>query len=825
MYWNYLVTAFRNIMVQKLHCFINIIGLALGLTCAIFIILFIQDELSYDQWIPDTEHLYRIEKTYQVPGRDPIASALVPFALPAAMREEIPEVMAMTRLSYSTMTLTTGNRQFRDRVAAVDPNFFAVIKLPLLQGDPAGVFRGPETAVLTDSAARKYFGTSDAIGKILTTTANCEVSNTECRDRVVSLKITGILRDIPHNSQLDGDVFLPNTSVAARISQKAKYDWFTSAGFGYVALAPGAQVANVVDRTGPLFDRAVTSALHSYGIRLKGSQAYSIYLTPFLDVHLTSSRWRFNEKPGGSRATLYGAAIIGALVLLIACFNFMNLTTVLASLRAREIGLRKSFGARRKQLIVQFLGEAILISLISLILALLLVEVLTPIFVRLLQHPVNVQHAGGWLLLFFTIAVLVGLLSGLYPAFVLSHFRPAAVLRGRNSGRGRSGIFQTTIIVLQFAVSIGLGVAVLVIFSQINFARNLNLGFEKHGLLVISGDGQLTLSGRESFVQQLRTNSGISEIALTDALPFDTGLTLSVAQLPGHSETITLNRRVIGVNLVQLLRMRLVSGRPLSDERSQDQFDSQIPPKDPSTNEGHNILIDEAAANVLGFKPSQAVGKTIIFARNHVSIVGVLSNVKFDGAREPTKPTVYVYDPRAQGSAIVRLHPETLPQTLAFIDHTWHGFAPTKAVNRFFLDSSFGKLYQADERQGETLGIFVFVAIFIACLGIFGLAAFTVSRRTKEIGIRKVFGASTRDLIFLLLWQFSVPVVVANVIAWPVAWYYLRGWLQGFAFHISLSPVYFFGVGVATMLITWVTVLTHVYKVARANPINALRDE
>jgi len=244
-----------------------------------------------------------------------------------------------------------------------------------------------------------------------------------------------------------------------------------------------------------------------------------------------------------------------------------------------------------------------------------------------------------------------------------------------------------------------------------------------------------------------------------------------------------------------------------------------------SADDGHNILIDQAGAVRLGLTPQQALGQTIMDGKTHLQIVGVLADAKFDGAREPTRPSVYFYDPKYPAYALVHIRPDAVPETLSFIDREWHTFASTRAIQRFFLDDNFGKLYQADERQGEMFGVFVLFAIFIACLGLFGLAAFTAGRRTREIGIRKVFGARTRDLIFLLLWQFSIPVLIANAIAWPVAWYYLHGWLQGFAYHVPLSPLYFLGAGAVAMIIAWVTVFTHARKVASANPIHALRYE
>jgi len=819
---NYLTVALRNIVRHKLHSFINIAGLAVGLACVIFVLLFIRDELSYDKWVPDTQNLYRIEKTSHLRGRDPLDLAIVPFPLPAAMRDGIPEVKAMTRLNYTFMTLFAGDRQFRERVGEVDPNFFSIIKFPLTKGDPASVFRDPESLVLSESAARKYFGTIDVIGKFIRTTANCEVTDTECLARLVPLKVTGIMRDVPHNSHLDGDVFMPNTSIADRMGQGMKQSWLSNSGFGYVVLAPGAKPETVLSKMAPLLDGDVP---RESGENRKASQRWTFYLTPFTEVHLTSGRWRGNEKPSGSWITLYGVGIVGLLILFVACFNFMNLATALASLRAREIALRKTHGAGRGQLITQFLGEAVLTALLSLVAALALVEILQPAFERLLQHPIAMHYDGTWLLLLVSIAVMAGLLSGVYPALVLSGFRPSAIFRTGNGGRTGSGRLQTFLVVLQFAVSIGLGIAVLVVFGQISFARNIDMGFRKDNLLVVAGNGLVTLGGRESFVQRLRSHPGILDVAVTDAVPFGAfGLGLASAQLPGRSEVIALNRLIIGTHTAQVLGMRLVAGRLLSDSHAQDQFDA-MGDSTTGANEGRNILVDRVAAANLGFTPQQAVGKTIILGKSHVRIAGVIANVKFDSAREPARATMYVYDPHYPAVVLIKLRPDTVLQTLSFIDRAWHDFAPTKAVNRYFLEDNFGMLYQADERQGELFGVFVGIAIFISCLGLFGLAAFTAGRRTREIGIRKVFGARTRDLVFLLLWQFSIPVLAANAIAWPVAWYYLHDWLQGFAYRITLSPLYFVGTGAIALAIAWATIFAHALRVARANPIHALRYE
>jgi len=827
MFRNYLVTALRNMARHRLYSFINISGLAIGLACVIFVLLFIRDELSYDKWIPDTQNLYRIEMTIYIAGHDPLALATIPFPMTGAMRDGIPEVTGIARLHSNSMTLMVGDRQFLQHVTAVDPGFFQIIKLPLTQGDPSRVFQDPQSLVLSESAARKYFGTTDVIGKIIATEANCEAADAACLGRMVSLKVTGVMRDIPHNSQLEGDVFLPNTSIVDRNPRKAKYSWDWENGSGYVKLAPGADPHAVIAKMAPILDRAVTGRLSASGSVLKGSQAYTVHLTPFSDVHLTSERWRFNDKPPGSWTTVYGVGVIGLLILFVACFNFTNLATARGLLRAREIALRKTHGANRGQLIIQFLGEAVLTALLSLVLALALVEVLQPAFARFLQHPVALSYATDWPLLLIILGITIGagLVSGSYPALVLSGFRPAMVLRANNAGQSGPGRLRNALVVLQFAVSIALGIAAAVVFTQISFARNIDLGFRKDNVLVVRGGGLLTTEGRDSFVQQLRSNPDILDLAMINMPPFDTGQITSLVQRVGHLEHIELNERVIGINAVQMLGIKPVAGRLLSDKRAQDAV-REGNADGASANDGHNVLIDEAAASLLGLTPRQAIGQTIVYEKkSHLNIVGVLADAKFGGAREPAKASIYFYDPKFAAAVMIRVRPDVLPQTLSFIDRAWHSFAPTKAMQRYFLDDDFGKLYQADERQGEMFGVFVGIAIFIACLGLFGLAAFTAGRRTKEIGIRKVFGARVRDVVLLLLWQFSIPVLIANAIAWPVAWYYLHDWLQGFAYRITLSPAYFLGAGATALAIAWATVFVHALRVARANPMRALRYE
>jgi putative ABC transport system permease protein len=826
MFRNYLTIALRNLLRHKLYSVINIAGLAIGLACVLFIILFARDELSYDKWVPDSANLYRVEMTIHVPSRAPLKLAVTPFPMPLAMHAEIPEVTAMTRLWQEPMTLTAGDRQFPEIVMSVDPGFFQVIKLPLLKGDPAEVFRQPESIVLSETTARKLFGASDPIGKTITDAkGRCADGDTPCRNSTIPLTVTGVMRDIPRNSQLTGDAFIPNTSIADYNTFDQQYAWFNENGYGYVRLAPGTDPRVVVAKMAPMLDRVLKSEIEKLAVNVRGSQVYEVHLTPFSQVHLTSDNWSFNLTAPGSMRTLYGIIVIGALILLVACFNFMNLATARAMMRAREIALRKTVGAARRQLMLQFLGESVLMALLALVLAVALVEMLLPAFGNFLQRPIGFEFQSGWpvMLLILAVAVAAGLISGSYPALILSGFRPATVLRTNSSGKSGSMRLRSILVVLQFSVSIGLGIAAAVVFSQIRFAKQIDLGFQRDNIVVVGGAGRIFTDGRQSFVQSLRANPGILNVTLSNMAPFDTGQSTVAVKFPGKPDLVLFNRIEISPDFPSFYGMRLLAGRELSGTRALDEF-SSMNSGDPA-NTGHNILINESAAARLGFTPEQVIGKAVLFNNYSVNIVGVVADAKFAGAREPVRPTAYVYDPKSPAEVSVRLRPDMIPQTLNFIDKAWHTFAPIASVNRHFLDESFGKLYQEEERQGQMFGMFVGIAIFIACMGLFGLAAFTAGRRTKEIGIRKVFGGKTRDVVLLLLWQFSFPALIANLIAWPLAWYYLRGWLDEFAYRIDLSPLYFLAAGIVALLIAWVTVLSHALRVARATPIGALRYE
>jgi putative ABC transport system permease protein len=813
MVWNYLVTAWRNLARHKLYGFINIAGLAVGLACAIFILLYLRDELSWDRWIPGSENLYRVESTFTMPGgRDHDYFPVAPFPVTTTMQAGFPEVVAQTHLIPQNMTAQVAGRQFPVTVGSVDTNFLQVIQLPLASGNPATGLARPESLMLSQATAKKFFGTANPLGK------------TVVLGDGHALVVTGVLRDLPHNTHLEIDMLMPNTSKADTFPLPARQSWLNVNGPSYVKLAPGADLAALERKLVPMLDKNI-DVKKQMNIDMKGSALLHLHLTPFRDIHLAE----FGDTEKGRGGTIYGFAAIAVLILLIACFNYMNLATARAAVRAREIALRKVMGARRGQLIVQFMGESVLTALVALCLAFGIVEALLPAYDSFLARPISYNLLTDWPLTlgFIAVALLAGVLGGFYPALLLSGFRPAARLGTGMAGIGGSGLLRTTLVVLQFAISIGLGIAMIVMFAQISYARQVDLGFDRHNLVVIDGAGPLPRPARESLAQALAADPSIAGVATSNMTPLDGGILVMNVGVPGRVEQIVIRNVDVDPDFPKVYGMKLLAGRFLSRDHAMDTR-APLDPKNPTpvAEREVNILISGAAARQFGFTPQQAIGKYVTSqGMGRMNIVGVVGDANFDGVQRAMQPFLLFYDPRGTGTISVRIKPGQNQAALAAIDRIWHRFVPTVAIERRFQDESFEKLFAADERESAIFALFVGIAIFIACLGLFGLASFTAERRTREIGIRKVFGARTRDIVRLLLWQFSIPVLAANLIAWPVAWYYLRHWLQGYAFRISLNPLYFLAAALIALAIAWATVIIHTVLVARRSPIHALRYE
>ena len=828
MFQHYVRLALRGFVRHKLYSFINLAGLSLALACAILILLFVRDQLSYDAWIPGTQNLYRLALTFHVPGDPPWPLAQAPFPVITAAGERISQVKAAVHVVPEKMTVIAGERQGHETVTVVDPGFLQVLRLPLLEGDATQALAQPESVVISERMARRYFAGADPMGRILRVSGKlidlCAPHDSSCYGAVHPLTVTGVMRDLPHDTQLTADFLVPNGSRADELTRDEKEGMWTGTlgGYGYLQLAPGASPAAVLAALKPILDGAIN--LRQYGMPVSGSQMERYRLVPFRDVHLDSDKYG-GMTPGGNRATVYGFAVIALLIVLVACSNFMNLTTARATLRAREIAVRKVAGARRNQIAVQILSEAALTGITAFAIALSLAEILLPAYDRFLGEPIRLRYLSDWRLILAMAggALLVGLASGIYPALVLSGFRPASALKaGRGESKG-SGFLRSALVVGQFAVSIAVGIAAMVIFRQINYARSLDLGFNREDVVVIRNLTNLSPDARQRLARILRSGPGIDATALSDAVPFDLFfagyMKIRSDQVP---RGINIRFMHTGPSFAPLYGIRLLAGRLPSPSDTESR---------PSAAARSEVLISAMAAHQLGYSPEEAVGKMLTpgdaepMGGSSLRVLGVLDDAMFEGAGVAPKPMLFL--PNSGGAEFLsaRVRAAELPQALRFMDGAWRSLAPAVAMDRYFLTDAFNEQFTADEKQGTIFAFFVAIAILIGCLGLFGLAVFTAERRTKEIGVRKVSGARTGDIVRLMLWRISVPVLAADLVAWPLAYYYLRRWLEHYAYRIPLDPAYFLAAGAAALLIAWATVYANTRRLARANPVHSLRYE
>jgi len=822
MFRNYFVTAVRNALRYKLYSFINITGLAVGLAAVMLIGLYVRQELTFDAWLPNSERLYRIGILTKIPGQPQRDSGAASAPIGPTLIAEVPGVQEQTRIHSRSAAITVADKRYEAWIDTVDANFFTMIRLPFVAGDPAAALRQPNDVVLTQAAALRYFGTGNALGRTLL------FDGTSVRT------VTGILRDLPYNTQFQGDVFVlyPPPPAAGSGSKDGTRpptpdeQWTTMDVSSYIRLAPGAKPRAIEAEIPRLIQRHLSPAFISKVVAVMHGAAKDVLsakLIPLRDVHLTPYVQGSGMKPTNSRVLVYGFAGIALLLLMIAGFNFTNLATARATLRAREVALRKVVGASRRQLIGQFLSEAVLTALSALVLAFAGAEMLLPAYGDFLGHTVSFDCVSDWpfAVAMIGVAVATGLIGGFYPALVLSGFRPAEALHSAVAAPRGTGLLRTVLVVCQFAVSIGLGIVAVVIFAQITYANRLDLGFDRDNVVVLHIDGAgLSPASEDSMAKELASLPGVSSVALSDKVPGSGNSPMNFARIPGTDVNVAVMQYAISPEFAAVYGVRLEAGRFLSRERGADLHHGGGP------EDNRNVLIDESAARAFGYTPESAVGKAVELIGGRMTVVGVVHDVLFAGAQAvQVAPTVYYDNPQLYRDISLRLKAGQIPATLSGIDGVWRRFVPDRPAVRWFVDDSLNTLYADAERQGMLMSIFVALALLIACLGLFGLAAFIIDRRTKEIGIRKVMGAGTRDIVRLLLWQFSLPVIVANLIAWPVAWTYLRHWLDGYAYRIELSPLYFVAAGAVALVIAWLTVIGHALRVARANPVHALRYE
>ncbi|WP_028970011.1 ABC transporter permease [Sphingomonas sp. URHD0057] len=828
MWRNYWTVAVRALAKSKTYSIINISGLAIGMAACILILLYVRYENSYDKWLPDADNTYQFQAWYPNPKSGiPLFGQMTAYVTKDRIKKDFPQVERVGfLLSGQPIIMKDGQSSFGDDYGTTDDDLLKVVKLPLLSGS---TLTSAGTAVLSRTEAIRRFGTDQVLGRTLST-----VAKGQPRD----YKIVGVFKDIPKNSHMKLNAILRadfNSFWADQPNFMTQWGW--QSGWVYADLKPGTDPKQL-DAALPAWEKRNIPDETNNGIRTNQGDDQEWHFVNVKDIHLGKAQ-NGSMTPGNDKRTVATFSIIALLILGMAVVNFTNLATARAGQRAREVALRKVLGANRKQLVIQFVGEAILISAVSMLVALALVELLVRPFAAFLDAGIQLHYFGsdGILLPAIGVTLLVGVVSGLYPAFFISRFKPSDVLKANRSAAETpgSGRLRTALVIAQFAVSIGLIVCTAVVYAQTVYARTVDPGYKRDHILQIDNISRAQLRPRsEMIVEQMKRIPGVVAVGRTD-LGVDTDNNINTGVVPpGATQTVDIGNYNVDLGFFDAMGLTLKAGRWF-DNRPMD--DQTYPyPSDPAVEKaiatrGVNVVLNELAAKKLGFGSAQnAVGKVFhgeIISEginSDIRVIGVVGDSQFRSVRDPVQPLMYNKVNQGPGWMIIRYSGD--PATVrAAVEQKWKQLASDVPFAAKFSEEVVGDLYKAEDSRAKIFASFSLLAVLIGCLGLFGLASFTAERRTKEIGIRKVLGARTRDIVRLLVWQFSRPVLVANLIAWPVAWWVMRDWLNGFDQRITLGPTPFVVAGAIALGIAIATVVGHAVRVARANPIYALRYE
>lgn len=835
MWRNYLTVGLRALAKNRVYAFINIFGLAIGIASCLLILLYVGYERSYDDWLPDSDRVYQFQYNYQSNRTsDHFENQGMTYVAKAALLKDFPQIESATYVGggVGITILKDGQAYTPENAQLVDSPFLDVIKLPMVRGNDKALAK-PGTVILSEPQAIRFFGTTDIVGKTLTTIIMGIRQD---------YRITGVFKELPKNSHMSfGMLFhadFPSLYAQGR-NEQFLTQWGWTAGWVYAKLKPGTDVATINSQFNAWKKRNIPDEITN-GHRVNPGDTRTYALVNVRDIHMGKAQ-NSAMTPGNDETTIVTFAVVAILILAMACMNFTNLATARASQRAREVALRKVLGATRRQLIVQFLGESILLAAIATLVALALTELAVPWFAHFLDADMHLTYfgRGGLLLPILGLVLLVGIAGGLYPGIYLSRFQPARVLKANKSASETegSGRLRSALVVVQFAVSIGLIACTAIVFGQTLYARSVDPGYKRDGLLQIEGIGATALRGREeTLIRRILTVPGVESAGRT-GIGVNTGSTSSTSvSISGRPDPIDIGVYSIDADYFPTMGIRTVAGRIFDRNRLIDNMTTPQPQdlvaERAMTARGASIVINESGVKRLGFaSPQDAIGKVLEYDREaeqggimRLTIIGVVADSRFRSVRTPIEPIMFFFDTNNTYWLDIRYtgNPATVR---AAVERVWRQFAPEVSFEAEFSDAIMARTYRRIDARAQMFGMFALLAVAIGCLGLFGLAAFTAERRTKEIGIRKVLGARTWDIVRLLVWQFTRPVVIANLIAWPIAWWAMRDWLNQFDARMPLTPMPFLLAGLLALVIAVATISAHAFRVARTNPIKALRYE
>ena len=787
---NYLKTALRNIKRHKGFSLINTAGLAIGISCCILILQYIRHEFSFDKFHENSMYIYRVIQQQEgniYQGTDIFNS--VPAILAPSVREDFPEDAKVTRVRNYERQVRYIDKQFYEKFFLyVEPEFLEMFSFPIIKGDSKTALKEPYTVMITRDMVKKYFGEEDPLNKII------NINNEQ------DYRITGILENVPDNSHLKFDFLASFSTLLGTWGQNQLTSWQNSSVRAYLQLAKNSN------------PQKFNSQLKKYNTVGFGGHPASFHLQPLTDLHL-GKKIAFDSPGKGDIRYIYLYSAITLFILLIACFNYMNLSIARSFVRGKEIGIRKVVGAKRKSIIFQFLGESLVFSFSSLLLGLIFVIVALPIFNSLTERNIKFDLSTDIIFIscLIGLGIFAGLLSGIYPAMFLSSFNPVKILKGRTDSISKStSSVRNALIIVQFAISICLIICALVINHQLHYIKNTKLGLDKDSIITIPMTNEKMWERYNTFKNELSQQANILDIAASKSLPTEIDNTAQI-KLGGqsHGETLRVWLNWIDSNFIDFYKMKIVLGRNFIKDSLQDLQSAYI--------------LNETAAKAIGLE--NAVGKTFGMWRNKGQIIGVVEDFHFAPLHSKIEPLALKLDSNNLKVLSVRINSLDISNTLTFIQKKWKKIFPDFPFVFSFLDERIENMYKAERKLGQSFNYFTLIAILLSCLGLLGLAYYMAEKKTKEIGIRKVLGATVPNILLLLTKEFTKFVFLANIIAWPIAYYIMNKWLQNFAYRIDLSVWIFILSGLAALAVALITVGYQSIKAATANPVDSLRYE
>jgi putative ABC transport system permease protein len=790
---NYLILAVKNIRKQKLFSLINILGLTIGIACCFMIFLFVINEFSYDSFHKKGKDIYRVMRVGKLNNELMDIPYLSPPYSTALVTDYPKEVLQAVRIMPDNDLISYRNIAYNERsIYLADSNFFQLFDFPLLRGNPLTVLKEPRSIVLTAKTAKKYFGNEDPIGKVVE-------FNKDLR-----LQVTGIAQDVPVNSHLNFDMVVPimNFSKSGWFNQ-----WPSNSLFVYIQLAPSAKPEQLIARFPHFMDKYLGKYYAESGYKM------DLTIRPLKGIYFETAS-PFDNVKHGNKKMVYIFISVAILILVIACINFINLATARATDRSREVGLRKVMGAIRRQLIGQFILESILFATTASLLAMGAVFLLMPLYDQLLGYQLPPIWGNPWVYLFLlAVVIIVGFLAGSYPALMLSSFTPIESLKGKFRVGKTGAFFRKTLVVFQFGISVLLIISITIIINQMNYVRNTDLGFHKEQSMVVRLDNAQISDQRIRFKKGIEQVPDVQSVSLMSGEPggFHDQYTFEAESRPGLK--VLLNTEFSDFEFVRTLGLKIIAGRDFSSQFRTDTLES--------------VLVNRTGARFLGYTPEQAVGKWIRNVQKDSlkrKIIGVVEDYHYVSLKEPIGPLVIAPN-EDRRLALIRLKTSHLQSTIQEIKRNYDLAAPYYPFEYIFLDDEFNQLYQSESRQQSILTVFSMIAIFIACLGLFGLASYTAIKRTKEIGVRKVLGSSISNIVLLLTKDLLRPVLLGTLIAIPLGYYFMSRWLQDFVYHIQFHWWMFALAAALALSIALVTVSLQAIKAAVADPVKSLRSE